>query len=195
MNAIDAAVDSGVFGQIWICSDDEEILEMGYRKGLYPFKEPSQLASDRTPIKELVVYCLRLMGSPTPQEIAVLFPSSPFGTGEDVMLAFKLFRESGADSVIGVSECWYPPHWVLRKRGKYIEPFLGLDSIKDHRQKDKLYFPNGSIFIGKTKNYYYSEKGFYGGKVVPYIMPRAFDIHTEEDFAYAEFLMRGRGEG
>jgi len=191
---IEAAKESGIFGHIWVCSDDEEILEAAYRQRVYPYKEPPGLVTGN--IKELIMFCLRLMARPLPEEIAVLLPSSPFQTAEHIRSAYSLFKRENAHSLVSVTPCWYPPQWALEKRGHFIRPFYGEQAIEWNRPKRSLYWPTGAIFMAKAKAYIGNELGFYGRRTVPYIMERSFDIHTKEDFAYAEFLMqRGKDGG
>jgi len=51
--------------------------------------------------------------------------------------------------------------------------------------------PNGAIIFAKTKPFLTNlDKGFYGDKVMPYLMNRTVDINNENDMRYAEWLMK-----
>jgi len=124
LHAVDVAIESGIFGRIMVSSDDVEILEMAYRRKVYPHKRPAKLAGDNLEIKDICSFLLQTIRTTLTAEFAVLSPASPFRTAEDIKNCYKLLTESGANTVMSVVKCPHPPQWALKKGTKYVKPYL-----------------------------------------------------------------------
>lgn len=186
---MEVAQESGVFNRIVVSSDDEEILVMAYEMGLMIHKRPAALAKSHVELKSVCRFVFKAIDA-LPGEFAVLSPTNPFRTAEDIRNCHNLLRNSDANYVISVRKACKPPQWALKRTGKYIKPYWGIEYFKNAQELEKLYYPDGSIIFVKTPNFLSNfDKAFYGDRAIPYIMNRSIDIDTEEDFIEARRLM------
>ncbi len=191
--SIEAALRSKHVSKVIVSTDSEDIADVATKYGaIIPFLRPKYLATDNALAIDNYIFTIEMLGNGCNTQInefAVLQPTSPLRTFNDIDNAIDLFWAKNADSVISYTKEDHPIKWH-----KFINSDLSFKNIFDdgltNRQDYKQsYYPNGAIFIFKTKlikkRKYYSENSF------AYKMPkeRSIDIDTIDDFEYAEYLM------
>jgi len=194
--SIEAAQASQSIDRIIISTDDSKIVEVTERyKVEIPFMRPKELAEDNSLGIDTYIYTIDRLNvefNNAITEFAVLLPTTPFRTANDIDNAVKLFRQKKADSVISCSILDHPFEWACDINNQGVIRRINMVDVKKVMNRQALsmkYLPNGAVYVFKhallkEKYSYYSEKTF------AYVMPRerSIDIDTELDFKFAEFL-------
>lgn len=194
--AIDVALESGVFDEVCVSTEDEQTIRIASQyEGATVRRRPAELAEDRVTLREVCAHVLKGYadeGRPF-AEFGLLLPTSPLRLPEDLRESYRIFRESGADFCMSLVPVTHPPQRSVRIDHGYVRPFLGIESMKQTQLLEPLYRHDGSIIFARSDNFL-SIMEFYGEKVVPYMMPeeRSVDIDTPLDLAWAEFLLSMR---
>ncbi|MEZ8103066.1 acylneuraminate cytidylyltransferase family protein [Vibrio bivalvicida] len=196
---IQAALESKHITEVVISTDDEEIYDIALSLGATKtFLRPKELAGDDSLAIDNYIYTTNRLGDEFGYNVdnfVVLQPTSPLRESQDIDGAIELFYRNSADSVVSYCLEHHPIMWH-----KYIEDDSRLTSVfanevLENRQKFReSYYPNGAIFVFKKS---LIEKGeYFSDKTFAYKMPRSrsIDVDTQEDFDYAEFLMRKSNE-
>ncbi|MFC1904274.1 cytidylyltransferase domain-containing protein [Chloroflexota bacterium] len=190
---VEEALKSGVFDQVCVSSEDDEILEVAREYGAQlALKRPPELATDTAQIKKVCKYLLEYFvtqGS-TYSEFAMLQATNPLRKAEDIKAAYEIFKREDANYVISIVPFSHPPQRAVWVPDGYVKPYFGLQYMKQVQLLDTLYQPDGSIIFAKTE-VFLEEGEFYGSKAVPYFIPveRSLDIDSQLDLAWAEFLL------
>ncbi len=191
--AVEAALESDVFDQVCVSSDDDEILEIAREYGVHQaLKRPPELASDAAQVKHVCTYLLESfasLGQPF-AEFAVLLVTNPFRTARDVQKAYEIFKRENANYLMSLVPYSHPPQRAVWAPDKYVEPYFGLEYMKQTQLLDKVYRHDGSVIFARSEAFL-KEGEFYGTKVVPYFIPpeRSVDIDNSLDLMWAEFLL------
>lgn len=195
-HTIEAAVESDLFKQVVVSTDDEEIASISEAYGAtVPFRRPDALADDHTPISEVTVDALeRLDPDNTRYEYAAqLMANCPLRTAEDLIRSHSHLLEMGHDLQLSVFEFgWQNPWWALKmSEDETLEPLFEEMFQEDVRSQDQppLYCISGAIWWAKSavlrqKGTYHTEER--AGCTIPW--EHAVDIDTEEDWRFAEVL-------
>jgi N-acylneuraminate cytidylyltransferase len=192
--AIEAALESGVFDQVCVSSDDDEILIIAQKYGADTIqKRPADLAEDRVTLKGVCAYILHWFSSLNIHysEFALLLATNPLRTPEDIRNAYRAFKEKKANYCMSVVRFSHPPQRAVWIQSGYVEPYFGKKYMKQTQLLEPLYRHDGSFIFAKTK-VFMEKKEFYIDKVLPYIISenRSVDIDEPLDLEWAEFLFK-----
>lgn len=195
---IEAALKAECIDRVVVTTDNKKIAEISVKYGAeVPFLRPKHLARDDSKAVDTYLYMideLQELENITINELMVLLPTCPLRTSVDICNAYNLFKEKEADSVISYTQEKHPIFWhkYIDGEGKFEDIFE--DSIANRQQLRTTFYPNGAIYIFKTK--LLKKKEYYSKKSYAYIMPgrRSVDIDTSDDFEYVEFLMCNSGK-
>jgi CMP-N,N'-diacetyllegionaminic acid synthase len=192
--SVDAALDSGVFDSIWVCSDDLAAWTTITRRLSVNFYEREDSADDEPDIA-----WMRLVIPMTDADaFAILRPTSPFRTADTIRRAYAYFRECGyaADSLRAVQPVREHPYkcWTCEGPGHPIKPlFPGThpDGTPFHSSPTQtlpqVYVQNSSLEMSWTSNL--TVHGTISGrKVAPFFTDgrEGFAIDYPEDWDRAE---------
>jgi CMP-N-acetylneuraminic acid synthetase len=191
--AIEAALESDVFDEICVSSEDDEILEVARGCGAHlALKRPPELATDTAQVKHVCAHLLEHFAAKglAYGEFAVLLVTSPLRISQDIKAAYEIFKREDTNYVMSLVPYSYPPQRAFRVANGYAEPCFGLEYMKQTQLLETLYRHDGSIIFAKSEAFL-KAKEFYGTKVVPYFIPkeRSVDIDSPLDLAWAEFLL------
>ncbi|HEG43165.1 MAG TPA: acylneuraminate cytidylyltransferase family protein [Phycisphaerales bacterium] len=194
---IEAAVNSGVFDDVVISSDNDEILAIGESFGAIGDRRPVELSGDKIRFVQVIEeYLLRNENEGKYQNVAGLLPTCPFRTVEDLRNAFELFNEQNEDEcVISVTEYDFPTQLALAfEHDSQRLHMLEHDSYnRTTRSQDisKTYHPNGAIYLSTVEGFL-REKTFFTYPLIGYVMTaeHSFDIDYPYQFRIAEFMMK-----
>ena len=194
--AIEAAIESKVFSEIILTSDDRTTIELGY---CYPevnlHLRPPSLSGDTCKLRTVARYLLELYEAKGIHYdcVALIVPTSPLRTANDIKIAAK-FMEIHQDEVNGVmsiSQLKYPPKHSLKVDSDgFIQPMFPEDIDMQSQYLEPAYIHDGSIIFVKVKSFLE-----FGDFYMPAMMPcyinenRVVDINTAIDLRYAEFLL------
>jgi CMP-N,N'-diacetyllegionaminic acid synthase len=194
-HSIVSAAESGLFDEIHVSTEDEEIAKVAEDFGAVVIERPVELAGDITPMPPVIEHAVswyeRRYGPPT--RIFVLQPTSPFRSSGDIREASALLRDD-ADSVMAVFEPADPPQWALRATGSgYLEPNASLAEYMSRRQDLMRTYFDGPLYAIEARAFD-KHKRFLTERTSFFVVPaeRAIDIDTEDDFRFAEFLLATR---
>jgi len=190
-----AALGSQYLSRCILTTDSEEIAQVGRAAGLeIPFLRPSELSTHTSSTKEAALHALKETGlwDGGFDAVVILQPTSPFRTAEHIDRAIELFIERSPDSLTSVYAAREHAHYqyTLDDKG-LLCPFFGWEKAEQPRQLlPPAYMENGAIYILGAETL--RAGSFYGQRVVPFVMDErsSWDIDTELDFQFAEFLMR-----
>lgn len=193
---IKASLDSTYIDRVAVSTDDQEIADIAKNYPVEIIKRPAILAKDDT--KAFYVYHhvlehLKENEDYEPDILVILQPTSPLRESKDIDESIMLFVNNPCDSVISINED-DKIYWSMRIKDNVLDPVFDKDFLSNNRQDlPKLYKPNGAIFVS-TPEKMMQNKGFYGGKIIPYVMPlkRSIDIDTDIDFELANIIMEKR---
>lgn len=156
---IDAALDSCIFSQIILSSDDKEILEIGQAKDIAVRSRPSCLALDDTPSSLSVIDALEFTARPSmspPNIVCLLQPTSPLRTSQHIRDAWGLFVANRYSSLVSVSEDRFSADDIKPNGALYFRRYLDLKSTNvfiDSRTRKFGMANNLSIDIDSAEDF------------------------------------------
>ena len=192
---IDFASELPGVKDVLLTSDDEIILDSVKKKDiLVPWIRPPDLSTDKASAAEVAIHALDWYEEKfgTVDCLLLLQPTSPFRRVSDFNRGIELFIEYGMKSVVSVGECSSHPAWTFKIDGKYMEPYLEIQS-KSIRYQDlpKAYSLNGAYYFTSPKDLRMT-KSFLQEKTIPLIINGAafnLDIDNQDDLDYASYLL------
>lgn len=197
---VDAAVESGQFQTIMISTDSEKIAGVVKKKNNVeiPYLRKEELATDSATSVDVILDVISYYESIGYDfdMVALLQPTSPLRTSENITECIDLFYQKSADSIVSVTECEHSPLWCNSLPNNLsLSDFLSTKLISTRSQDlPKYYRLNGAIYIAKTKLLKQSKTFFLGESTFAYIMDKeeSVDIDNEFDFNFAKFILESR---
>lgn len=189
-----AANDCPELSRCVVSTDSVEIAAVAESIGIAaPFLRPAELSGDETPMIDVLVHALDELGDP--EGIVLLQPTSPLRTADHIGDAIRLFRESGADSVVSVVRVPhnFTPGSLLRLVNGRVEPAGPSAAAPRRQEKPALYARNGPAVL--VMHPAVIRQGLlYGADTRAYEMSAAdsVDVDTQFDLEYAEWLLLRR---
>jgi CMP-N,N'-diacetyllegionaminic acid synthase len=192
---IEAAKKSRVFDSIMVSTDSPEYASIACQYGAeVPFLRSEELSSDTASSWDVVLEVLKKYESIGKRFdcVALLQPTSPLRSYEDIIGAANLFKGRSAGAVVSVCEIDHPAAWMnTLDESLSMEQFIKQEYKEKRRQDLPVYYRlNGAIYIVDYK-FLIESQDIYRQGCYAYIMPRerSVDIDTINDFLYAEILM------
>lgn len=191
---ISACLESGCFDTVHVSTDSEEYARIAREYNAdVPFLRSEEAASDTASTEMVIREVLsryEKMGKKF-DAFAIMQPTSPLRSKEDIVNAFVMMKEKELDSVIGVCEAEHSPRIMnqLPDDGSMYQ-FLDHDSNSNRQLHGKYYRINGAMYLVKV-DAYKSHDAMYGPKSAALIMPkdRSIDIDDQMDFVIAKAIM------
>ncbi len=189
--SLDQAREAGAT-RVILTTDIAEILAAPPDDDLTLIERPSDLADDSTPMAPVLLHALAddaLKG----ETIALLQPTSPLRSAEDIRASVSLFEAGGHDLVMTVTEA---DRGVLKYGVMEGESFSVMRNpahcFSNRQSLPPVYKPTGAVYVF-NRDWFIENGGFETDRIGAVQMPaeRAADIDTEEDLRRAgEFLSR-----
>ena len=188
--SIDAALRSGVFDEVMVSTDSEEIAEIARKAGAnVPFlrsaKNSDSYATTRAVLLEVLSEYEKR--GKTFDAMACIYPCAIFVTPEKLRNAYNMMRETpGANAVTPVVAYSYPPQRAMVVQGGFLT-YAYPEHINTRTQDlDTIYHDCGQFYFWDVDAYINNTTGIWN--TVPYIMSEeeTQDVDNESDFRLAE---------
>jgi CMP-N,N'-diacetyllegionaminic acid synthase len=183
-HTVEAAFGSGLAEQVYVCSEDAEILRAAGALGATAFPIPQDMAGDEVSSTVPVVALHKALAA-TGDVADILFnlqPSSPLRTGSDIAGAFSALIGSAADFVVSATRV--DPHyfhWALHENLGEWKMYFDDKYLMDRHHLPEVLRPNGAIKGGRAAKVL--ECGhFFGPPLTVYNMPEERSIHVATQF-------------
>lgn len=194
---IEAALAAGIFDTVHVSTDSQKYADIAISFGAdVPFLRSGKYARDCSSTWDAVREVLsryKNMGREF-DVCALLQPTSPLRTAQDICEAFSLYFEKSARSLTSVSEVEHPIQWCFKLDNTLSMRDFSASPYKECRRQEleKHYRENGMIYIVGTEDICRPGFSFYSADCYAFITERrrAIDIDTLQDFILAETLMR-----
>jgi len=188
-HTIEAALESGVFTEVVVSSDDAEILTACAGYPVRALQRPADLGSDTARVVDVCIHVLKNEISVLPEVFACLYATAPLRTAADIRAAVGLVVPGRCDFAMAVTAYPLPPHQAL-KRGEDGSLSPMWPELVNRRDDEigALAVDNGSTYACASAAFI-RQRSFYGPGLKGHMMPasRSVDINTADDLALAEF--------
>ncbi|MGN0364461.1 MAG: pseudaminic acid cytidylyltransferase [Suilimivivens sp.] len=191
--SIEAALSSGVFDEVMVSTDDEEIAQVAKKAGAkVPFFRSAETADDYASTDDVIMEVIKAY-----QQIGqhfdsfcCIYPTAPFLSSERLRSAMELLKE--ADSVMPVVPFSYPPQRGLIVNGAgFVERQFPEYATARSQDLPKIYHDCGQFYACRTDAFLAA-----GTTDVERLLPLVLtelevqDIDTMEDWELAELKYR-----
>lgn len=200
--SIDAALNSGVFDEVMVSTDDEEIAEIARKLGAsVPFLRSAETANDYATTADVINEVLDAYAKAGREfeTVACIYATAPFVTEERFREAMDLVSSDSFESAFSCVEFSYP---VLRSLTVNADGRIAMKwpEYKNSRSQDleKFYHDAGQFYISKVDSFR-KTNGFWGTNTAPIILSEleVQDLDTPTDWKLAEMkynLLIRKGE-
>lgn len=191
--SIEAAKDAGVFDEIMVSTEDEEIADLAKREGTsVPFFRSFETAGDHASTDDVIMEVLKEYQKIGKEfdAFCCIYPTAPFLTGKRLKDAMALLKE--ADSVMPVVPFSYPPQRGLLVNDKgFVERQFPEYATARSQDLPKIYHDCGQFYACRTAPFL-AAKTTDVKRLVPLVLSEmeVQDIDTLEDWEIAEIKYR-----
>jgi N-acylneuraminate cytidylyltransferase len=192
---IDAALQSGLFDDVIVSTDSEEIATIARSAGAsVPFLRSPRLADDATHVSAVTADVLvRLDPDRRYSAVAQLMPNCPLRNADDVRASYLAFEQRQAPAQLSVTPYGMQnPWWASELAADGVMKPVFADRMTQRSQDlPELYCPTGAIWWARA-DLLRTEKTFHVAGRTGWVIPweRAADIDTEDDWRLVEQLMQ-----
>lgn len=188
--SIEAALQSGMFQEVMVSTDDEEIAQIAKKAGAkVPFMRSEDASNDFATTAEVVEEVLdsyERIGQVFDQ-VCCIYPTAPFVTANAIKTAMMLLEQEQSDAVIPVVKFSFPPQRCVVINDNRLTPKWPADMGKRSQDLEPFYHDCGQFYCLKAKSFK-AQKALWMKDVVPFIQDESTvqDIDTLEDWKIAE---------
>lgn len=201
----EAALASQRLSRIVLSTDDEAIAEVGRKYRIEaPFIRPAELSEDDTPAVAVAQHAMLWLAENEnwrTDQLVLLQPTSPLRRAHHIDEAVLLMEQTDADTVVSVVAVphRFSPYAVMRLEDGLLSDFWQAPTAFDRFRRQSLpmlYARNGPAVLIARSPVLFQHDGFYGERVVPYVMEEedSIDVDTFYDLRLAECLLVRQGE-
>lgn len=199
--SIEAALNSGIFDEVMVSTDDEEIKTVAEQFGAsVPFMRSAETANDYASTADVLheVLAEYEKWGKTFKYFSCVYPTAPFVTAEKLKVAFEKLQDSDADELTPVIQFSYPPQRAFVIHDGSLEYQYPEYRFSRSQDLQPIYHDCGQFYLFRTDVFRGLVQGT--GKRLPLIMPEeeTQDIDNYSDWALAEikyqrFVLKQRG--
>ncbi len=189
--AIENAVSSGLFDEIFVSTDDQEIADIAVSFGakvptLRSKKNADDFASTSDVLLEVIEY---YKGNNTPISFACcIYPTSPLISENDLRSAHSIFNSGKFDTLMSSVEFSFPIQRAFNLTESNQIELIQPEHIHSRSQDLRSSFHDAGAFYFINVKSFLTNRTLWDGEIGAYVMPesKVQDIDSLEDWKIAE---------
>lgn len=198
--SVRAALDAGVFDEVMVSTDSEEIAGIARQYGAnVPFMRSEKTSDDYATTADVLLEVLeqyRKCGRIF-EYMACIYPTAPFVSGEKLKQAYDVIERENAVMAMPVVAFSYPPQRGYVKNGSYLEMKWKENFNTRSQDLETMYHDAGQFYMYQVEKFQ-ELKGQITENIVPVLVDEmeVQDIDNETDWKLAELkykLLQGEG--
>ena len=192
--SIEAAISSGIFDEVMVSTDDEEIAGIAQKYGAeVPFYRSAEKADDHAPTIEVIKEVLgeyKKLGEEFDYACCI-YPTAPFITAEKLKKAFETLKDSGKDALVPVVKFSFPPQRCFVIEDESLKYKWPENEFARSQDLEPFYHDAGQFYFQKTKTLL-EGNSLVPANTAPFIVDdmEVQDIDTFDDWNIAEIKYR-----
>jgi len=188
--SINAALAGGIFDEVMVSTDSEEIAAIARQYGAdVPFLRSEKTSSDHATTADVLTEVINEYKKSGKEfdSFCCLYPTAPFLTAKKLKDAMELFDNSDCDSLISVVQFSFPPQRAFIIRDGSLEYQYPDNEKKRSQDLEPIYHDCGQFYICDTKTFA-AKNSLLCGRTLPFIIPEeeVQDIDNMSDWLIAE---------
>ena len=191
--SIEAAIRAGIFDEIIVSTDDEEIADVARNAGAsVPFIRPKELSDDYTATGAVVEHAIKFLQARGDRIkfVCTIYATAPLIDEFYIKLGLEKLRASNAKNAFSCTSMPFPiwRTFKIAKDGR-CEMFWRENFAKRSQDLEEAYQDAGQ-FYWTNLDASSSDEIFFGRDSIAIVLPRHLvkDIDTPQDWIRAEFL-------
>ena len=189
--SIEAALNSGIFDEVMVSTDDAEIASLSRHLGAnIPFLRSAKASDDYATTSDVLTEVLneyKSIGSEF-DYLCCIYPTAPFVTAKKLQIAMQLLMEtSDIDAVIPVVKFSFPPQRSFILKNKEVSILYPETFSSRSQDLEPLYHDCGQYYCVKVKSFVQKQQ-----LILPHTLPiitpelEVQDIDDISDWEIAE---------
>jgi len=196
--SIEAALESGLFDEVMVSTDDKEIADIAVKYGAtVPFMRSSEMAGDFAPTKEVIKEVLNAYKAAGKEfdTFVCIYPTAPFVTAGKLKSALDLFEKNNADALLPVVRFSFPPQRCFVIDGERLKYKWPENELTRSQDLEPFYHDAGQFYMMKSE-VLFSEDTLVPKNTAPFVVDdmEVQDIDTFDDWNIAEIKYRAMTE-
>lgn len=192
--AVEAALESDIFREVMVSTDDEEIARIAREAGAsVPFMRSEAASGDFATTDDVLMEVLETYEKQgeTFDYMACIYPTAPFVTAKKLQEAMSLLIEKDASGVMPVVRFSFPPQRGMAIRDGKLMYCYPENAAKRSQDLEPMYHDSGQFYCYHVKRYR-ACRGDLPDGYLPIIVPETEvqDIDNPSDWALAEMKYR-----
>lgn len=188
--SIRAALDSGIFDEVMVSTDSEEIAEIARAYGAkVPFMRSAKTSDDFATTADVLMEVLERYQEMdrTFDVMSCIYPTAPFVTPQKLQRAYDTLTKEQAVMAMPVVVFSYPPQRSYVLNGNMLEMKWKENYNKRSQDLEKMYHDAGQFYMYQVEAFV-RLKGQMTESIVPVIVDEmeVQDIDNESDWKLAE---------
>jgi pseudaminic acid cytidylyltransferase len=191
--AIEAAKASGIFSDVVVSTDDEEISKVAQGYGAsVPFMRPPALSDDYAGTTEVIAHATTELERSSHFDAVCCIYASPFVRAEDLIEASQVLGSANWDYVFAATAFRAPIFRAFKALPDGGVEMFFPDKFSARSQDLPVALHDAGQFYFGRPQAWKEQRSIYGARSYAMLMPawRVQDIDTEEDWARAELMWR-----
>ena len=192
--AIEAALESGIFREVMVSTDDEEIAQIARGAGAaVPFMRSEAASGDFATTDDVLMEVLETYEKRGElfNYMACIYPTAPFVTAGKLQEAMELLIEKDASGVMPVVRFSFPPQRGMAIREGKLAYCYPENAMKRSQDLEPMYHDSGQFYCYHVERYR-ACRGDLPDGYLPIIVPETEvqDIDNPSDWELAEMKYR-----
>ena len=189
---IKIAIESGLFAEIFVTTDDAEIAELSARSGAKIIERPPLLADDNTATVPVIAHALEHylenFGIES-VETCCIYPVNPFLDINDLRNGLEILRlSSGISYVLPVCSYPYPIQRAVILNEGTVTMLQPENALTRSQDLVEVFHDAGQWYWGNSEAWINQDRLLFNSKTIKIPRWRCQDIDTEEDWETAELM-------
>lgn len=198
--SIEAALKSGIFDEVMVSTEDEEIAAISRKYGAeVPFMRSAETSDDHAGTEDVLLEVLRVYEAQdrTFDDACCIYPTAPFITGQKLrQMHDELLAVPDCMCVFTATPFSFPPQRGVVKEGEYASWWQPKHADARSQDLERIYHDAGQAYFFDVPRFQASHV-LIGECTKLFVVPETEvqDIDNEEDWIMAEMKYRFLHEG